>query len=290
MCIGTTRARNGEKYIVTFIDDYTRFGITYLIRAKSDVLESFQDYKRKVECQHGKKIKVLRTDNGGEYVSKEFDKVRNGYGIRRQLTIPETPQQNGVAERRNRTLAETTRCLLLESKLPKSFWGDAITCATHLKNRCPSRSIDGKIPYELWFGRTSNIDHLKVFGCQVFYKGKARSWKFEAKWKPGIFLGYSPFAKAYLIWNETDGKVILSRDTIFNENKIPAITDKTTKIADDKEIVPIPILEESEEDDAKEQENASEDEESVQEEVEESFDQRPIRPLQRPASITGRES
>lgn len=116
---------------------------------KDEVLSVFLNWKKMVENQTGRKIKVLRTDNGGEYTSDPFHKACREEGIVRHLTVPRTPQQNGVVVRLNRTLLEKVRCMLLQACLNKSFWAEAITCASHLVNRLPSAPIDGKTPIEV---------------------------------------------------------------------------------------------------------------------------------------------
>ncbi|KAM1649747.1 hypothetical protein ACFXTN_002536 [Malus domestica] len=119
-----------------------------------------------IENQTGKKIKVLRSDNGGEYTSDPFLKVCREEGIVKHFTVRDTPQQNGVAERLNRTLLEKVRCMLAQSGLSKAFWAEAITYACHIINRLPSSAIEGKTPIEKWTKkRASDYDFLHIFGC-----------------------------------------------------------------------------------------------------------------------------
>jgi len=133
-----------------FIDDYTCYTIIYLLRQKSEAFEKFKQYKQMVENQKNKTIKVLRANNGGEYKSLEFTKFCEKYRILRQFTVPYTPQQNGVAERRNRTLVEAVITMLNDAKLPKVFWGEAVMIATYIQNQVPTIAIDSyKPPFEL---------------------------------------------------------------------------------------------------------------------------------------------
>jgi len=163
-----TESNGGARYLVTFIDDYSRWCEIHLLRRKDEVLAAFKDFKMKVENYHSRKIKFLQTDNGKEYCNTEFDNFLRENGIQRRLTVTHTPEQNGVAERRNRTLLDTTRCLLIDSGLSQSFWGEAISTANYLRNRCPSSSLKGKTPFEKWNNRVPDVSHLRPFGTEVF--------------------------------------------------------------------------------------------------------------------------
>ena len=121
------KARCGCEYFVTFIDDYSRYGYVYLMQHKSDTFEKFKEYRAEVENQLGKTIKTLRSDRGGEYLDNDFEEFLVEHGIVSQLTAPGTPQQNGVAERRNRTLLDMMRSMFSYSSLPSSFMGICIT-------------------------------------------------------------------------------------------------------------------------------------------------------------------
>ncbi|KAK9702800.1 hypothetical protein QE152_g29719 [Popillia japonica] len=155
-------------------------------------------------------------------MSKEFEELLKREGIQRQLTIPGTSQQNGVSERRNLTLANVTRCLLIESGLPLSFWGEAITTATYVRNRCPTIANKGVTPYERFYGVNPDISHLRTFGCRAWYKIKQPKTKFEPRAEEGIMVGYSSESKAYRIYNPRTRKIIIARDVVFDENIFPA--------------------------------------------------------------------
>ena len=143
----------GKRCFATFIDDYSRWCEVVVLRQKSDLLDEFKNHVQKVENRSGKRVKCLQSDNGKEYVNKEFDAFLRLKGITRRLTVPHTPQQNGIAERKNRTLLEATRCLLLQRSMSPGFWAEAVTTACYLQNRHPSSAIDFQIPFELWFGK-----------------------------------------------------------------------------------------------------------------------------------------
>ena len=161
------RARHGASYFITFIDDFTRFGYVYLIAHKSEALECFKKFMNLTENQLDKKIKALRTDRGREYLSDQFRELCDEKGISRQLTTPATPQQNGVAERRNRTLLEMVRSMMAQANLHITYWGDALLTATYVLNRVPSKSVS-TTPFELWTGRKPDIHFLKPWGCAAY--------------------------------------------------------------------------------------------------------------------------
>lgn len=149
------KAIHGTSYFITFIDDFTRYGHIYLISYKSEALDCFRRCVREVENQLSRSIKALRTDRGREYLSDLFKGYCEEKGILRQLTIPGTPQQNGVAERRNRTLLDMVRSMMAQTHLPISFWGDALLTAAYVLNLVSST------PYELWTGRKPELGNLR---------------------------------------------------------------------------------------------------------------------------------
>ena len=129
-----------------------------MLRNKSDVFKQFTEWMAMAEQLTGKRLKVLRSDNGGEYTSSEFKEYLKQNGVIHQLTVPKCPEQNGVAERLNRTLVEMVRSMLASSILPPRFWAEALNTATYLRNRCPSRAVEGKTPFELLAGAKPRWD------------------------------------------------------------------------------------------------------------------------------------
>ena len=122
-------------------------------------------------------MKKLRTDNGGEYTSTEFESYLKNSGIEHQYTIPKTPEQNGVSERMNRTLVKKVRSMLADSGLPQKIWAEALSTAVYLINRSPTKALDkttpfeawyGKKPFEAWYGKKPNVSHLRVFGSSAY--------------------------------------------------------------------------------------------------------------------------
>lgn len=140
----------------------------YFLREKSSVFEKFQTWLALVERESGKVLKCLRSDNGGEYTSNAFNQFCKSNGIKRQFTVPNTPQQNGIAERMNSTLMERAKALRLQAVLPLAFWTDALRYAVYVTNRVPCSAIKGKIPEERWSGRPISLKHLKCFGSTAY--------------------------------------------------------------------------------------------------------------------------
>ena len=140
-------------------------------------------------------------------------------GIRHELTVPKTPEQNGVAERLNRTLVEMARSMLLDAKLPKKFWAEAVSTAVYLKNRSPSKPLQDMTPYEAWHSRKPNVRHLRVFGCDTYaHVPRDERTKFDSKARKCILLGYGQVTKGYRLYVPEQQKIIHSRDVQFNEN------------------------------------------------------------------------
>ena len=141
---------SGCMYFITCIDDMSRYCHVYLIKHKSEALDKFIEYKTFVEKQTNHQIKILRSDRGGEYVSNDFKEFCKKEGIKHELTTSYTPQQNGVFERKNRTLVSTILAMLSYSKLPKIFWGEALHTTNYLQNRSPTKAIiENKTPFEM---------------------------------------------------------------------------------------------------------------------------------------------
>ena len=125
----------------------------YFLKNKSEVFEKFRNFKALVENQSGLHIKVLRTDRGGEYISKEFLCFCSENGIHKQFTTRYTLQQNGIAERKNRTIMDMATSMLKAKHLPNDYWAEAINCATYILNMCPIKAVMNRVPEEAWSGR-----------------------------------------------------------------------------------------------------------------------------------------
>lgn len=209
-------SHGGARYFLTFTDEYSRWTDVYFLRNKDEVIDKFKEYKSHVENQTGYRIKTLQSDNGKEFCNAQMEDLLKQNGIQRRLTAPYTPQQNGIAERKNRTLIEMARCMLLESGMSPSFWGEAVKTANYIRNRCPSQSLKEGTPYEKRTGRRPNLHFLQVFGCKAFVLNKAPGkGKFDARAIRGRFVGYSEISKAFRIWIPSEKKIRISRDVKF---------------------------------------------------------------------------
>ncbi|KAK9072512.1 hypothetical protein SSX86_008946 [Deinandra increscens subsp. villosa] len=196
----------GHNSFITFIDDYSRYMYLYLIKEKSESLETFKDFKAEVENQLKCKIKVVRSDRGGEYYGRHTDvgqapgpfyRFCKDHGIINQYTMPGTPQQNGVAERRNRTLMNMVRSMLANSGLPQFLWTEALKTAVHILNRVPSKSVP-KTPFELWTGRKPSLRYMKIWGCPAEAKPyNPQQKKLDMKTVSCSFIGYPENSKGY---------------------------------------------------------------------------------------------
>ena len=215
----STESIGGKKYFVTFIDDFSRCCSVYFMRHKSEVLDKFKEFEAATTTDSGQRISMLRSDNGGEYVSQEFEAYLKSKGIQHQLTVPHSPQQNGVAERMNRTLMESTRSMLAHSGLPDCYWAEAVATAAYLRNRTPTTAFtEKKTPYERWYGRKPNLSHLKVFGCIAYaHVPDLKRTKLDRKAEKLRFVGYSIQSKGYRLINDQTSRVFIRRDVIFNE-------------------------------------------------------------------------
>jgi hypothetical protein len=212
------KSLGGSFYFVIFIDDYSRKTWLYLLKTKEEVFSKFQEFKAEIENLTNKKIKTLRTDNGGEYTSKEFVAFCKSPGIRRELTIPHNPQQNGVAKRKNRSIKETVKALLNDQGLSMFLWGEAAMTAIYVQNRSPYRILKDMTPEEAFSGKKPNVENLRIFGCLIYsHIPKDKRNKLEPSGKKGIFVGYSDSSKAYRIHIPEQHKIEVSRDVTFHE-------------------------------------------------------------------------
>ncbi|GJT19667.1 putative RNA-directed DNA polymerase [Tanacetum coccineum] len=208
----------GASYFLTFTDDFSRYGYVYLLKHKHEVFETFKVFKSEVELQLGKKIKALRSDRGGEYLSQEFKDYLGKNGIVQHLTSPYTPQQNGVSERRNRTLLDMVRSMFNLTTLPLSFWDYALESAVRILNMVPTKKVD-KTPYEIWHGKVPNLSYLKVWGCEAYVKRDSAD-KLQQRSVKCIFVGYPKETMGYYFYFPPENKVIVARYGDFLERDL----------------------------------------------------------------------
>ena len=156
----------GKKYCLVIVDDYSRYCWTFYIKRKSETQKIFIDFATLIQRQYDSKILAIRSDNGTEFKNYTMDEFLSGEGIFHQYSAAYTPQQNGVAERKNRTLIDMARTMLAEFNSPYHFWAEAINTACHSSNRLFFRPLMNKTPYELLTGNKPNVSYFRVFGCK----------------------------------------------------------------------------------------------------------------------------
>jgi len=212
-------SRGGKRYMLVIVDNYSRFTWTLFLASKDESFDKFPVFLKKAEKWVGHSLVCLRLHNGKEFENSSFIDYCNEHGIDHNFSAPRIPQQNKVIERKNRTLEEMTRTMLIASGLPRNFWLEALNTSCYIINRCMIRPILNKTPYELFKGRKSNIMRLRVFGwkCYMHNNGKDDLEKFNHMNDETIFLGYSPHSKAYKVFNKRTVCVEESVHLLFDE-------------------------------------------------------------------------
>lgn len=238
----------GSKYFLTFLDDFSRKVFVYMLKKKSEVAAKFVEFKQLVENQTGSRIRILRSDNGKEYCNNELSTILKKSGIQHQLTATYSPQQNGKAERLNRSLVEKATCLLIDSNLEKCFWAEAISTASYLINRTPCKGLTRTTPEEVWTKTKPNLSHLRTFGCMAMIQiPKQKRRKFSPKSKKCVFIGYCENTKAYRFYDQIQKKVVVSRDIVFIENEFSPEVNSNKKDNDFFIIFPVAYYEQANE-------------------------------------------
>ncbi|GKB16092.1 zinc finger, CCHC-type containing protein [Tanacetum coccineum] len=220
----------GNRYFMLLVDDYSRVMWVYLLKTKDEALEVFKNFRKKVEVETGEKLKVLRTDRGGEFLSNQFTMYCNETGLERHYTSPYSPQQNGVVERRNRTVVEMVRSMLKTMNVPNVLWGEAVNHAVYILNRVNCKAVKDSTPYEMWTRRKPHVGHLRVFGCVAHMKIlKTHLNKLDDRSMKLVLLGIEKGSKAYRLLDPDTGKLYVSRDVIFEEDQTWG-WEKSTKV------------------------------------------------------------
>ncbi|KAF8646560.1 hypothetical protein HU200_065782 [Digitaria exilis] len=192
----------GKRYFLLLVDDKSRYMWIALLAVKSDMLAA-------VEVETGRCLCVLRTDNGGEFTSVEFVEYCADRGVHRQHSVPYTPQQNGVVERRNQSMGRSVLA---------PFWGEAVATSVFLLNRAPTKCLDGLTPFQAWHDHKPDVSHLKIFGCRAFVKvTRPRLKKLDDRATPAVFIGYEQGSKAWRFYDPITHRAMVSRDAVFEE-------------------------------------------------------------------------
>ena len=215
-------SEQGSRYAMPVTDDFSRFTIVFFLRKKSDAVQFLVEAIKRVESHTGNKVVQIRADNGGEFVSNSAKSIFANLGVTLLTSVPYSPQQNGVAERKNRTLVTCTRATLRTSSMPKHFWQYAMATAAHVINRVPTDANNGKSPFELWNGVVPDISHVRVFGCKAYaLKPKKKRSKFSDVSTECVFLGYPFGQKGYLMMDLATKRKFACRSVSFEENEFP---------------------------------------------------------------------
>jgi hypothetical protein len=206
-----------ENYFMLIIDDYSKVTWVSFIKEKTEAFEKFKIFKALTENQTGKRLKAVRLDRGGEFMSSDFKEFYDKHGIKREYTIPRTPQQNGVVERQNRIVQQMARSMMNEKNIGQTYWVEAIHTIVHVLNKAHLRPQSDKTPCELWYGRPASIKHFKVFGSKCYIKNNDENHgKYDDRVDEGIFLGYATNNKGYRCYNKRLHKMVDNIDIKFD--------------------------------------------------------------------------
>lgn len=216
-----TTGFQGEKYFISFIDDYSKISKVYVMKSKEEVCDCLTEYVNESENITGKKVKFLRCDNGKEYLNKRIYNFAKEKGIVINNCPAYVHELNGTAERFNRTIMDISRCLLAEAKVDKKYWPEIICAAAYLKNRTLSNTVEKKTPYEIFFGKKPDVSNLRLYGSKVFVRKpeQKRTSKWDKKADMGILIGYSNVGYRVLL----NGRVIVARHVDIVEENIKCI-------------------------------------------------------------------
>ncbi|KAK2967423.1 hypothetical protein RJ640_022355 [Escallonia rubra] len=213
-----TTSLGGKSYCFVIVDDYSRYTWTFFLATKVESLNVFTSFAKRVQNQKGYLITNIRSDHGREFENSKIGALCDDFGISHNFSAPRTPQQNGVAERKNRSLQEAARTMLNEYGLPKYFWAEAVNCACFVLNRVILRNFLLKTPYDLFNDKKPKVSFFRVFGCKCFVLNtKDHLSKFDSKTFEGIFLGYSNNSMAYRVYNKSTLVVEESINVTFDE-------------------------------------------------------------------------
>ncbi|GKC78409.1 retrovirus-related pol polyprotein from transposon TNT 1-94 [Tanacetum coccineum] len=209
---------NGKKYILVIVDDYSRFTWVKFLRSKDETPEFVISFLKQIQVGLNKTVRFVRTDNETEFVNQVMSKYYESVGIFHQKSIPRTPQQNGVVERRNRTLVEAARTMLIFSKAPMFLWAEAVATACYTQNRSLIHTRHNKTPYELVHDKQPDLSFLRVFGARCYPTNDSEDLgKLQAKADIGIFVGYAPSRKGFRIYNKRTCRIMETIHVTFDE-------------------------------------------------------------------------
>ncbi|WAQ80769.1 hypothetical protein PtA15_1A107 [Puccinia triticina] len=220
-----TPTMTGGKYALTIRDVFTSYSEVRILKAKSEAADMITQTITRWENQTNCKVKILRSDNGGEFESKVFGKYLGDKGIVAERSLPYHHFQNGAAERYNRTVADMGRSILYDSELGKEFWGYAFLWAAWTLNRIPNRITKDKTPYEFFFGDKPQLDWTRVFGSKAYILvAPEKRKKLDERAVEGLVVGHLPESKGWMFWIPKTKKLVSSAWADFGRNALPSGT------------------------------------------------------------------
>ena len=209
----------GYNFYVVFIDNFTRFTWFFLLKQKSELFIVFKHFKNPEENQYSSKIKILRSDNSGEYVNSQFQNFCSEHVILHQTFCRHTPQKNGISKRKHRHIVETSLAVLYQSHLPLNFWSYAFSIASFLINKLPSSALNFTSPWEKVNSVSQPLSALKTFDCACYpYLIPYNKQKLQPRSVECVFLGYPPLSKGYLCLDPTTNKIYTVCYALVNEH------------------------------------------------------------------------
>ena len=210
-----------KRYTLVIVDDFTRYTWVYFLHKKDETPHILIDHIKLLETGSVHKVKTLRSENGIEFKNASMEEFCTLKGIKKTFSAPGTPQQNGVVERKNRTLIEAGRTLLEEAKLPTYFWAEAVSTACYTQN-CTLINMNGMTPYQMVKGKNPIVKFFRVFGCKFFIlrTHPEQLGKFEVKANEGIFVGYSLTSATFRVYNLRTKTVVEYVHVSFDDYKV----------------------------------------------------------------------
>ncbi|KAE8905453.1 hypothetical protein PF007_g29092 [Phytophthora fragariae] len=222
------KSYSGKRYFAAFVDEASRFVTLFLLAERSEIYEKFGIYYEYVRTQLNVRMKDLQMDNAKEY-TKLGGICKTQYGMTCSPSIKHTPEQNGVAERMNRTITERMRCLLNHFQLPQELWAEAAVTATYYVNIVPNSTRDMEVPYAVWYREQPPYSRLRTFGCAVLaYIDKVERRKMDSKAREAIFVGYSRERRGYRLLDSNTREAYYSHTVVFHEKKAGRIAKGAT--------------------------------------------------------------
>jgi transposase InsO family protein len=228
---------DGNEYGLVLVDDYSRYTWVFFLDDKGEIQEVLKKFLKRAQNEFDTKVKKIRSDNGTEFKNTQVEEHLDQEGIKHEFLYHYTPQQNGVVERKNRTLIESTRTMLDEYKTSDSFWAEAVNTTCHAINRLYLHRLLKKTPYEFLTGNKPNVSYFRIFGskCYVLIK-RPKSSKFAPMFYEGFLLGYDSNSRVYRAFNKDFGCVETTCDAMFDETNGSQVEQYDLDDIDDEDV------------------------------------------------------